>query len=279
MIILQRFLVIAVLFVAMAMTAPIAFTSTASASGQITGNATKCTAVISCTFALTDGTSSGSASTSGYVGGYVGQNLVFSGGSISFTLPGETIATYASGVYSGTANVTGTGTAGTIYHVIGRFSATDTNTGKVVSGVTNYSVGVKGHSGRGGGNTWTLVGGTIIINQQNLDGTTTSMVCNPSYTLNAGDSAVCTVTIADLNKVSGTVPTGAISFSSSNTAIASLSASSCNLSSAGTCSVSVNSNIDTDGGYVTITAVYPGDKTHLGGTASHLFSVVGCQTC
>lgn len=257
-----------------------AFTGANALVSPVTGKATKCTAIISCSFNLTSSNVTGPASTSGYVGGYVGQNLTFSAGSVNFRLPGETNTTYASGVYSGTANVTGSSaTAGTIYHVTGKFTATDTNTGKIVKGSTDYKVGVKSRSGRGGGNTWTLVGGKMVINVLNIDGTSTSMVCNPSYTLNAGDNSICSVTVTDLNKVSGTIPTGVVHFSSSNTAIGTLSTSSCTLSAAGSCSVTLISNPDTDGGYVTVTAHYVGDSRHLSGSASNLFSVVGCQTC
>lgn len=111
-------------------------------------------ALASCSFSLTDGNGgTGTAYTSAYVPGYVGQSpLYFSGGYVSFKLPGESTTTYASGVYSGVAVLAGySSTAGTLYRMNGSFSATDANSGTVVTGTTNTVVGIKGHSGRGGG--------------------------------------------------------------------------------------------------------------------------------
>src|ERR1700736_6481075 len=136
----------------------------ASAAAQINGNGMRCTGLASCSFSLTDGNGgTGTASTYAGVGGYVGQSpLNFAGGTVYFRLPGEASVTVASGVYSGQAVLSGSSsTAGTLYHITGTFSATDVNTGKVVTGSTDTVVGIKGHSGRGGGITFTLVTGQI----------------------------------------------------------------------------------------------------------------------
>src|ERR1700694_4035966 len=83
----------------------------AYASSPITGNATRCSALATCSFTLSSSSGSGWASTY--------SSLVY------FQLPGEPKATY-NGVAHTTAVVAGySNTAGTLYHVTGTFSATD----------------------------------------------------------------------------------------------------------------------------------------------------------
>lgn len=240
----------------------------AAVNPTINGKATSCSGVINCSFALTNASGTGSASTSGFVGGYVGQNLTFYGGSVTFRLPGELTTTYASGVYNGKALVSGfSSTAGTLYHVTGSFKATDANNGKIVSGSTNVLVGVKGHSGRGGGIYWTLVSGSITLTQLNIDGTTTSVACAPS-TIASGASATCSAAVTDLNKLSGTVPTGTVTFYASNIGLGSFSKSSCGLSTTtGSCSVNFVSNAEYGGGTTSIYSSYSGDSLHSASSA------------
>src|ERR1700687_4909544 len=76
-----------------------------SAAAPITGVATSCSGLASCRFSLTDGNGgTGTATASAGVGGYVGQSpLPFSGGYVTFQLPGDALPTTAYGVYSGQA--------------------------------------------------------------------------------------------------------------------------------------------------------------------------------
>src|SRR5579862_1393768 len=85
-------------------------------AGAQTGTITGCSGVASYTFALTVNGQTGSATTSAFVGGTVGQpTLLFSGGSVSFRLPGESTTTYLTGVYSGMGTYIGWTTAGSTY--------------------------------------------------------------------------------------------------------------------------------------------------------------------
>ncbi len=237
--------------------------SSAYASTQVTGTVTKCSGLASCTYAISGGLASASAG----VGGYVGQSpLLFSGGAVSFRLPGETATTYATGVYSGQAVLSGySSTAGTLYTVTGQFSTIDTNTGKVVTGTTQDVIGIKGHSGRGGGIYFTLVSGSITLVATDIDGTQTTVTCNPS-SVQSGDTSTCTVTVTDTASASN-APTGTVTLLASNTGIGSFSTSSCALSS-GSCSVSFATNQEYGAGATSIYASYGGDGTHNTSAAS-----------
>jgi len=230
---------------------------------QITGNATKCSGLASCTYAI----SGGSASASAGVGGYVGQSpLLFSRGSVSFLLPGESTVTYATGVYNGQAVLSGySSTAGTLYTVTGQFSAIDSNTGKIVTGSTHDVIGIKGHSGRGGGIYFTLVNGSIGIVPTNVDGTKTTVTCNPT-SVTSGNASTCTVNVTD-SASSSNAPTGTVSLSASNTGLGTLSSSTCTLLS-GSCSVVFKTNHEAGGGTTSIYASYNGDGTHYTSASS-----------
>jgi hypothetical protein len=216
----------------------IAAVSSVYASTQITGTATKCTGFNACTYTIPSSTGNGVASTS-----Y----------GLSFRLPGE-LKTTTGGSYSIHYVI-----VGGIYHITGTFAATDANNGKVVTGSTNVWERIYGHSGRGGGNYYVLVNGTITFNLTNLDGTTTTATCNPS-SVPSGSTSICTVTVSD-SASAPTVPTGTVTFSASNIYLGSFSSSSCTLSSA-SCSVSFKTNQEYGGGTTSIYVTYSGDSTH-----------------
>jgi hypothetical protein len=247
----------------------------AYASVPITGSATKCTGLATCSYAMKSSMGSGWASTFGSVGGYVGQSpLYFSGGSVYFQLPGEQKATYSNGVYNGKALLDGySTTAGTLYHVTGTFSAIDANTGTVVTGSTDAVMGIKGHSGRGGGNTYTLVSGTITLNLSTQRGSRTSLLCSPSP-LPSGSSATCTVTVTDPGAGAASTPTGKIIFPQSGYGFGTFVPSNvCTLSS-GTCAVTLTTVC---GAFynVVVTASYGGDSVHIGSSATQTIPISG----
>jgi len=218
-------------------------------------------------FSLTGSSGTGTASTSAAVGGYVGQSpLLFSGGSVTFRLPGEAQPTSASGAYGGQAVLDGTSsTAGTLYETTGTFYATDVNTGQVVAGATDTVIGIKGHSGRGGGITFTLVSGTITITPTGQDGTSTTVACFPSsLTSNEGSFTICIVKVTDSNPSSTSAPTGMVLFSTSGSGTywsGSTHGASCILRSSGICAVAFFPTVDS-GGTMSIVASYTGDGSH-----------------
>ena len=246
------------------------------ADGSVNGVATRCSnGIASCSYSLTDADGTGSASTNAFVGGYVGQSpLPFTGGSVTFQLPGEAQATYAPGAYNGEAVLDGTSpTAGTLYQTNGTFWATDVNTGLVVVGTTSTIVGIKGHSGRGGGDSYTLVSGTISINPI-LSPLVTSLVlnCDPSSTP-VDFQSTCTVTVTDTDTSAPVPPTGSVALTSSGAGT--FSANSCSLVGSGltaTCQVSYTSSPGSEG-QQSITANYVGDSVHLGSSASFMLTV------
>jgi hypothetical protein len=83
--------------------------SSVFAAGPITGVATSCGGIPSCTYSLTDGIGgTGTATASAGVGGTVGQQILpFAGGYVIFQLPGDAVPTSAYGVYSGQAVLDG----------------------------------------------------------------------------------------------------------------------------------------------------------------------------
>ena len=242
----------------------------AYASGPISGIATHCSGLASCSYALTSSTGSGFASTSAGVGGYVGQSpLLFSGGVASFRLPGETIT--SNGVYSGQAILAGySSTAGTLYHVTGTITATDANDGTIVTGSTDTIVGIKGHSGRGGGIYFTVVSGSITFTKSTTRASSTIVACTPSSILQGGTST-CTVTVTDPGAGVKITPTGTVSFAMSN-GLGSINPVSCTLSS-GSCSAVFTSNQEAGSGTTSIYATYGGDTNHISSAGSTLLYV------
>ncbi len=229
------------------------------------GNATSCSGLATCSYNI--GAGAGSASTIGGEPAYVGYNFTFYGGSLSFKLPGETLVSYDAGVYNGMEINTKvfTSTAGLIYHVTGSFAAPDYNTGKIVKGTTNGYVGIKGHSGRGGGINFVLVNGTITFKLTSLYATVTKVSCNPTLFLQ-GSSTTCTATVTDL-LASSSVPTGHVIFSST----LGFSPKKCTLSS-GTCSV----KIFPIAGIWPVYASYAGDSLHFQSSVRGPELYVGC---
>jgi hypothetical protein len=205
-------------------------------------------------------------------GGYVGQSpLNFAGGTVYFRLPGEASVTIASGVYSGQAVLSGSSsTAGTLYHVTGTFSATDVNTGKVVTGSTDTVVGIKGHSGRGGGITFTLVTGQITLDPTNKYGTSIAINCAPQSFL-LGMSTTCTATVSGGSSPGGDVTflqsggTGSVSFP--NPATCTLASGSCSLTLVGT-----------SPGNPVIQAAYSGDTNNLASSRTLSLAVMAIPT-
>ena len=237
---------------------PAAFASTAN------GTATSCSSLAICNYTVGTG---GSATASAGVGGYVGQNFTFSGGSLSFKLPGEALVSNDAGVYSGQAINTNvfSSTAGLVYKITGTFAAADYNTGKILKGSTFGYIGIKGHSGRGGGNTFTLLNGTIKFTTTSQYATVLTVSCNPT-SFQYGNATTCSATVTNLLGT-GTLPTGKVTFSSS----LGFNPITCSLSS-GSCAVKIFATAGTWPVYV----AYAGDKSHYASTARGPELYVGC---
>lgn len=247
--------------------------SSAHAAAQITGTASSCSGLASCSFALTGTGGSGRATTSAFVAGYVGQSPLNVSGTISFILPGESNYTY-NAPYRGQAVLDGySSTAGTLYQVTATFSAIDANTGTLVTGSAVTVVGIKGHSGRGGGNYYTLVSGSITIYTSSLRGSSTVLVCSPT-SLTPGGTTTCTVTVSDSGAGAASTPTGTVTFNQSTAGVFS-PAASCQLVN-GTGTVTFTVNPEAAGYYINLSASYGGDAVHLGSTSANvLLSVYG----
>src|SRR5579862_532958 len=210
------------------------------ASSTISGTATGCTSLAICDYTISNNVGNGVASTNADIGGYVGQNFTFSGGSLSFQLPGETQISNDAGVYNGVAINTKvfTTAAGLIYKINGNFTALDYNTGTLAKGNTIGFVGIKGHSGIGGGIYFILVNGSISFKLTSDRGSVTTLACNPSDMI-AGSSTTCTVTVADPASVGASTPTGKVVFASA--AAGKFMPSSCTLVS-GSCQVTLKTS-------------------------------------
>jgi len=175
--------------------------------------------------------------------------------SLSLRLPGEAMTSPSFAYSTYTASLTGTYT----YWTVGNLVGTDVNTGKVVYGTTdtNYTITCHGHSGRGGGCTYTYTtdNGTIVVYFTAADATATTVACTPS-TIASGGSTVCTATVNDSGNSSAR-PSGNVSFSGAYGSTAGFSnGGNCTLVS-GTCSVSYTAP-DEQLGTVPITASFAG---------------------
>jgi len=265
-------LLVPFLICAVALGAPL---SLAYGAGPITGVATSCGGIASCTFSLSDGSGgTGTLTASAGVGGYVGQSpLPFSGGYVSFQLPGEAQVTYAYGVYSGEA-VLQSGT-GSTYQTTGTFYAIDVNTGLVVTGTTVTVVTITGHSGRGGGNTYTLNSGSVSITGSTPHTTTMTLSCSPTPTAVEAQT-FCTATVTDTDTGTPVPPSGPVTFTSSSSAgiFSSTSCSPYGTGATASCAVSYTPASGTEGTQ-TITASYLGDSFHLGSPAASFAITVG----
>lgn len=253
----------------------IVLSNSAYASGPISGTATHCTGLATCSFTLSSNSQTGWAKTTAGVGGYVGQSpLLFSGVS-SFLLPGEAIATY-NAAYSGQAVLAGfSTTAGTLYHVTGTITGLDANDGTIVNGKTDTTIGIKGHSGRGGGIYFTLVSGAISFTKSTMRSSSTTVACTPS-SITAGSTATCTVTVSDPGVGTKITPTGTVSVTASNSGLGTFNQSSCTLS-AGSCSVNFKSNQEFSG-TTSIYSTYSGDSSHIASSGRTLLYVIPSTT-
>jgi hypothetical protein len=225
----------------------------AMASSQITGTATSCSSFYACVYTISTSQGHGSA-TSYYYYSYNYNTYV------NFQLPGETKST-TNQLYK--TNILGH--IGTTYHVSGSFTSVDANTGKVVTGTTDDYIIQTPHCSRHGCYyTYSLSSGRITFTLSNLDGTTTSVTCNPP-SFPAGGSTTCTVTVTDLAN-SARFPTGRVAFGISG-GYGTFTPPTCALSS-GSCSV-IFAPSDNSVGTIGISASYPGDSVHYmssGGT-------------
>lgn len=229
----------------------------AAASTTITGIAASCTGLGDCNYTIANGSGSGWATTSTAFGSV-----------ISFQLPGESLATRGQPYSVHTVSI-----SGNVYTEAGSFAVTDANTGKIVSGTTNTMITATQHCGRTGCyTTYALVSGKITFNVTNVDGTVTTLACNPS-SFNSGGSTKCTATVRDQANPSK-FPTGTVAFSISAFYSGTFSnAGKCTLSS-GSCSVQFTPS-DNSVGNIPIHAVYKGNSVYHTSSASAIVSVTG----
>jgi hypothetical protein len=172
-------------------------------------------------------------------------------------LPGESLTSTNLSYSTYVASLKGTYT----YWTVGNFVGTDVNSGKVVYGTTNtnYTITCHGHSGRGGGCTYTYTtdNGTIVVYFTVADQTGTSVTCVPS-TIVSGASTDCTATVRDLGNTSAQ-PSGNVSFVGPYGSTAGLSnGGNCTLISAA-CTVAYTAP-DEQLGTVAITASFVGNS-------------------
>jgi hypothetical protein len=228
-----------------------------AATAPLHGTVVNCTTRTDCTFALHTGAGTGWANATG--------------ATLSFQLPGEALASYNLTYSTFIARLTGTYT----YWTVGSFLGTDVNTGHVVYGTTNtnYTITCHGHSGRGGGCTYTYTtdNGTIVFKLTNKEPTATSVVCSPT-TLYSGSRASCTVTVVDLWNASH-LPTGKVHLATPGLGSFS-SAGTCYLTRAGNCTLTWHAG-DNTLGTVTLSATYYGNTTFYKSTGSATEDVLG----
>lgn len=137
----------------------------------------------------------------------------------------------------------------------GSCSVTYTPTSTTAATITGSYSGDSGNGGSSGTNSLTVNAAT----------SSTTVSCSPS-SIGVGSTATCTAT------VSGASPTGNVTFKSTDSG-AKFSASSCTLSSSGSCSVSYTPSTT---GSATITASYSGDSNNAqssGTTTTSQFNV------
>jgi hypothetical protein len=223
---------------------------------QIAGTATSCSSFWACAYTITNSQGHGSAST----------YLYYYNTYAKYQLPGEAKSTTSQPYKTNTLGQTGNN-----YHVGGSFTAIDANSGKVVTGTTDDYITRTQHCSRTGCYyTYALSSGKIAFTLTKLDGTATSVACNPT-TFSAGGSTTCTVTVTDLAN-SGTFPPGSVAFGISTAGeFGTFTPPKCTLSS-GSCSVSFAPS-DNSVGSIGITASYPGDKARYTSSGATTVSV------
>lgn len=154
----------------------------ASAGRTVAGVVTNCRSASSCAFVM-NGTGP-----AGWANG--------TPPTLAFQFASEAKASYNLTYGTYTARLSGTYT----YWTAGNFWGTDVNTGHVVYGMTNtnYTITCHGHSGRGGGCTYTYTtdNGTILFHLTQAEITSTAISCSPA-SVHAGGKATCTVTVTN----------------------------------------------------------------------------------
>jgi hypothetical protein len=233
------------------------------ATAPVSGVVTTCTSVYTCSFVFNTSAGTGWAYGAG-TGSYRQPGL------LSFQLPGEAKASYNLSYSTYIGSLIGTYT----YWTVGNFFGTDVNTGKVVFGTTdtNYTITCHGHSGRGGGCTYTYTtdNGTIVFHFTQAEMTSTTVSCTPTSVHVAGKTS-CTLKVVNLWN-STNVPTGKVRLSSGGTGGFS-NKGVCTLS-AGQCTFTWHP-FDNTCGWGTISAVYPGYTAFYKSSGSTTLTVTG----
>ena len=234
----------------------LALLPSAVATAPVHGTVTSCSSAADCSFSF---------NTSAGTGWATGTGSLF-----SFQLSSEAKASYNLSYSTYTASLTGTYT----YWTVGNFLGTDVNTGHVVYGTTdtNYTITCVGHSGRGGGCTYTYTtdNGTIVFKFTSAERTSTSVSCSPA-SVAVGHSTTCTVTVANLWNSTNT-PTGTVHLTSGGLGAFS-NKGTCTLAS-GSCSLTWHP-YDNTVGTVTISASYHGSTAFYLSSGTTTVSVTG----
>lgn len=193
----------------------------AGAAAPVSGTVTSCSGLYTCKFVFN--TSAGTGWANGSGSGYR------TPGVISFQLPGEARATSNVTYDTFIGSLIGTYT----YWVEGNFLGSDVNSGHVVYGTTNtnYTITCHGHSGRGGGCTYTYTtdNGTIVVHLTKAEQTATNLTC-----AKVSGKTACSLSVINLWN-SSNVPTGKVLFTGPYGGKFSNNGT-CKLSSKGTCS-------------------------------------------
>ncbi|MCI4368619.1 MAG: hypothetical protein L3K09_03545 [Thermoplasmata archaeon] len=235
----------------------LALVPSAGAYATVGGVVTTCSTRTSCDFVFNTSTGTGWANATNT--------------RISFQLPGEAKASNNLSYTTYIGSLIGTYT----YWTVGSFLGTDVNSGKVVYGTTdtNYTITCHGHSGRGGGCTYTYTtdNGTVVFHLTQAELTSTSVACSPTSVRVGGGKTTCTVKVTDLWN-STNVPTGTIHLASGRTGTFS-NKGVCTLAS-GQCSVTWRP-FDATVGPVTITAKYLGTAAFWKSTGTTSQGVTG----
>ncbi|MFI5418685.1 MAG: hypothetical protein ACHQ2Y_07320 [Candidatus Lutacidiplasmatales archaeon] len=227
------------------------------------GVVTACSSNWSCKFVFN--TTAGTGWANGVGTGSYGKT-----GVLSLQLPGEASASYNLTYSTYIGSLIGTYT----YWTVGNFLGTDVNTGKVVYGTTNtnYTITCHGHSGRGGGCTYTYTtdNGTIVVKFTSAEQTSTTLSCSPTSIGITGKST-CTATVSNLWN-SSNYPTGKVHFYSSGGGKFS-NKGTCTLAS-GTCTFTWHP-ADTTCGSSTLSATYGGTTYYYKSSGSAVIAVSG----
>jgi len=212
---------------------------TLAAAPPVHGTVTSCSSRVDCQFSFNTSAGTGWATAAPPV--------------LSLQLPGESVASYNLTYSTYIALLTGTYT----YWTVGTFLGTDVNTGHVILGQTNtnYTITCHGHSGRGGGCTYTYTtdNGTIVVRFTQAEITSTAISCSPT-SIKVAAKTTCTVTVTD-GWNSAHIPTGKVKITDGRTGALS-NKGTCTLAN-GTCSFTFRPSDNTCGS-VTIAASYLG---------------------